>query len=72
LVVNKFKAVKIPPLGPSLYLGHQLHLSTGSVDILLHDLFVVDCVPDIDICAIWHVRNGRVEIKDIRRGSIRV
>jgi len=35
---------------------------------LLHHLLVVDCISDIDICGVWHMSDGRVEIEDIRRG----
>jgi hypothetical protein len=66
-VVNKFKAVKIPPLGPSLYLPSARASGRTEVYSLLHDLLIVYRIPDVDISAIWHMSHCRVEVEDIGR-----
>lgn len=37
---------------------------------LLHDFLVVYRVSDIDVGTVWHMRNGRVQVEDIRRSLL--
>ena len=71
-VVNKFSAVRIPPLGPRLYLSSGLPLWKVSPHALLHDLLVVDCVPDVDVGSVWHMCDSWIEVEDVRRGILGV
>lgn len=36
-------------------------------DPLLHDLFIVDSIPDINVRRVWHMRDSRIQVEDIRR-----
>lgn len=78
MVVNKFNAVRIPPLGPSLYLDLVspdlllLYVYGVKEDKLLHDLFVIYRISNIDVGAIWHMCDCRVEIENIWRRILRM
>lgn len=88
MVVKRFSAVRIPPFGPRLYLlvsavalrmksARQPQQPAGKWSrdadyVLLHDLFVVDRISNIDIGRVRHMCDGWVKVEDIGRGVLGV
>ena len=69
-VVKRLSAVKMPPLGPRLYLGPVEHLFTYSIwtgCTLFHDLLVVYRIADVDVGIVGDVSDGWVEVEDVWR-----
>jgi hypothetical protein len=69
-VAKRFKDVRIPPLGPRLYLVKTLVLLRIreyyiDEDVLLHDLLIVDRVADVNIAIKRHTAYCWIEVDDI-------
>lgn len=64
MVVKRLSAVRIPPFGPRLYLTLDT-LCYSRRDVLLHDLFIVDGIANVDIGGVRHVRHSRVQVENI-------
>jgi hypothetical protein len=79
-VVNRLSAVKIPPFGPRLYLTAERSIVISNANpsgapefhILLHDLFVVHRVPDINVGFVWHMRHSRIQVENVWRRILAV
>ena len=73
LVVNKLRAVSIPPFGPRLYLWIMI-CGWGRLpedqDILLHDLLVIDCVSDVNVGFKGNMGHCGIEVQDIGRSRV--
>lgn len=46
--------------------------AVGPEAVLLHDVLVVDGVPDVDVGAVWQLRDRGVEVYDVARAPRRV
>lgn len=62
LVAKRFRQVVIAPFGPRPYL---LCLEAKIAYILFHDFLVVYWVANIDICFVWDINDGGIEIENI-------
>ena len=70
--MKRFKAVRMPPFGPRLYLtNNDQRMSflqsdeTNNLYTLLHDLMIINRIAYVDVGFEGDVCNSRVKIEDV-------